>query len=161
MRNTAFDAKVWTQAAGTPVGDFHLNQFGGTIGFPIMKNHLFFFGDVQNARYVNGANPSTLSVPTARMRRGDFTELLNPLLSGNSCPIVLYVPNTNTGTYTCTSGAIPSGKGPTGTLQQYGTLADTTYRRIYVCSRPERLLANPTRSGCPESASALSLPELR
>ncbi len=121
VRNTVFDAKVWNQAAGTPVGEFHLNQFGAAIGFPILRNHLFYFGDVQNGRYVNGATPSTLSVPTARMRRGDFTELLNPLLSGNSCPIVLYVPNTNTGTYTCTSGTIPTGKGPAGRLQQYGT----------------------------------------
>ena len=122
VRNTVFDAKVWTQQPGTPVGEFHLNQFGGAIGFPILKNHLFFFGDVQSGRYVNGANPSTLSVPTPRERRGDFTELLNPLLSGNSCPVVLYVPNTNTGTYTCKSGnADRTGQAPTGRLQQYGT----------------------------------------
>ncbi len=125
VRNTVFDSKVWTQQPGTKVGEFHLNQFGAAIGFPILKNHLFFFGDVQSGRYVNGANPSTFSVPTARERRGDFTELLNPALSGNSCPIVLYVPNTNTGTYTCTSGVIPAGKGPTGTLQQYGTSQST------------------------------------
>ncbi len=51
-----------------------MNQFGATLGGPIIKNHLFFFGDVQDARYVNGANPSTLTVPTPRERRGDFTE---------------------------------------------------------------------------------------
>ena len=125
VRNTAFDSKVWTQAAGTPVGNFHLNQFGGAIGGPLLKNHLFYFGDVQNARYVNGANPSTLSVPTARERRGDFTELLNPTWGNGTCPIVLYVPNTQAGSvpaaksYICSSNKVSSG--PTGTLQQYGS----------------------------------------
>ena len=119
VRNTDFDALVWTQAPGSPRQNFHLNQFGGTIGGPIIKNHLFFFGDVQAARYVNGANPSNYSVPTARMRRGDFTELLNPSYTGGSCPEVLYVPNTNTGTYKCASNVVSAG--PTGTLQQSGS----------------------------------------
>jgi hypothetical protein len=123
VRNTVFDAKVWTQAKGTPVGEFHLNQFGATLGGPIIKNHLFYFGDVQNGRYVNGATPSTLSVPTPRQRRGDFTELLNPTWGNGTCPIVLYVPNTNTGTYTCASNVVS--QGPTGTLQQFGTSQNT------------------------------------
>jgi hypothetical protein len=119
VRNTAFDSKVWNQAPGTPVGNFHLNQFGAAIGGPIIKNHLFYFGDVQNARYVNGATPSTLSVPTARMRRGDFSELLNPTWGNGTCPIVLYAPNTNTGSYKCASNVVS--QGPTGTLQRSGT----------------------------------------
>jgi hypothetical protein len=130
VRNTVFDSKVWTQAAGTPVGKFNLNQFGATLGFPIIKNHLFYFGDIQNGRYVNGATPTTLSVPTARMRRGDFTELLNPTFTGGSCPTVLYVPNTNTGSYTCNSNnSAGNAKAPTGTLQQYGT-SQYTYDNI-------------------------------
>jgi Carboxypeptidase regulatory-like domain len=123
VRNTAFDSKVWNQAVGTPVGNFHLNQFGATFGGPIIKNHLFYFGDVQNGRYVNGATPSTLSVPTARMRRGDFTELLNPTWGNGTCPIALYVPNTNTGTYKCASNVVS--QGPTGSLQRYGTSQNT------------------------------------
>ena len=118
-RNTALDALVWNQAKGSKPAVFHLNQFGGMLGGPIIKNHLFFFGDVQNSRYVNGANPSTLTVPTARERRGDFTELLNPTWGNGSCPTVLYTPNTNTGTYSCSSNIVHAG--PTGTLQQSGT----------------------------------------
>ncbi len=56
---------------------FHMNQFGATLGGPIIKNKLFFFGDIQDARYVAGATPSTYTVPTPRMRQGDFSELLN------------------------------------------------------------------------------------
>ncbi|MGB7266720.1 MAG: carboxypeptidase regulatory-like domain-containing protein, partial [Terracidiphilus sp.] len=117
-RNTALDALVWTQAKGSKLAIFHLNQFGATLGGPIIKNHLFFFADIQESRYVNGANPSTFSVPTPRERQGDFSELLNPTWTGGSCPTVLYKPNSNTGTYKCSSNVVSAG--PTGTLQQYG-----------------------------------------
>jgi hypothetical protein len=119
VRNTAFDALVWNQAPGSKPSVFHLNQFGATLGGPVLKNHLFYFGDVQNSRFVNGATPSTYTVPTARMRRGDFSELLNTTYTGGSCPQVLYVPNTNTGTYKCSGNVVSAG--PTGTLQQSGT----------------------------------------
>jgi hypothetical protein len=121
VRNTALDAKIWTQVPGSSVGVFHLNQFGATLGGPLWKNHLFYFGDVQEARYVNGANPSTYSVPTPRERRGDFSELLNPAWTGGSCPTVLYVPNTNTGTYKCASNNSGNNAvAPTGSLQHFG-----------------------------------------
>lgn len=119
VRNTRLDAQVWNLAAGSKIAVFHMNQFGGTLGGPIIKNHLFFFGDVQDARYVNGANPSTLSVPTARERQGDFSELLNPIWGNGSCPVVLYRPNSNTGTYSCGSNAVKTA--PSGALQQYGS----------------------------------------
>jgi hypothetical protein len=119
VRNTKFDALVWNQAPGSAPATFHLNQFGATLGGPIIKNHLFYFGDVQASRYVNGATPSTYSVPTPRERQGDFSELLNPTWTGGSCPTVLYVPNSNTGTYKCASNVVS--QGPTGTLQQFGT----------------------------------------
>jgi hypothetical protein len=115
-RNTIFDARVWNTAPTATIPVFHLNQFGATLGGPIIKNHLFFFGDVQESRYVNGANPTNLNVPTPRMRQGDFSELLNPAWNGGGCPSVLYVPNTNTGTYKCSSNVVSAG--PTGTLQQ-------------------------------------------
>ncbi|MGB2716179.1 MAG: TonB-dependent receptor [Vicinamibacterales bacterium] len=48
---------------------------GGTVGGPIRRNKLFYFGswernDERNARY------NEYSVPTARMRNGDFGEVL-------------------------------------------------------------------------------------
>ncbi len=118
VRNTKLDALVWTQAPGSVPAVFHMNQFGATLGGPIIKNKLFYFADVQEARYVNGASPNTYTVPTARMRQGDFSELLNPAFTQGSCPTVLYTPNTNTGTYKCSSNVVSAG--PTGTLQQSG-----------------------------------------
>ena len=52
-RNTKLDALVWTQAPGSNSSVFHMNQFGATLGGPIIKNKLFFFGDIQDARYVS------------------------------------------------------------------------------------------------------------
>jgi Carboxypeptidase regulatory-like domain len=160
VRNTAFDSKVWNQAPGTPVGNFHLNQFGATIGGPIIKNHLFYFGDIQNARYVNGATPSTLSVPTARMRRGDFSELLNPTWGNGTCPIVLYTPNTNTGSYKCASNAVS--QGPTGNLQRSGTSQNTysgyTFapgQNVFAASQLDPVAQNILKLyPCPNYASA-------
>jgi Carboxypeptidase regulatory-like domain/TonB-dependent Receptor Plug Domain len=121
-RNTIFDGRVWNTGRTATIPVFHLNQFGATLGAPIIKNHLFFFGDIQDSRYVNGANPTTMTVPTPRERRGDFTELLNPVWGNGSCPAALYVPNTNTGTYKCSSNNTSgTGTAPTGTLQQSGS----------------------------------------
>jgi hypothetical protein len=118
-RNTIFDGRVWNTGPTAQIPVFHLNQFGATLGGPIIKNHLFFFADVQNSRYVNGANPTVWTVPTPRMRQGDFSELLNPTWGNGTCPVVLYTPNTNTGTYSCSSNNVKAG--PTGTLQQSGS----------------------------------------
>jgi hypothetical protein len=121
VRNTKLDALVWTQAPGSTPAAFHMNQFGGTLGGPIIKNKLFFFGDIQDGRFVAGATPSIYSVPTPRMRQGDFSEILNPTWNGGNCPTALYIPNTNTGTYTCSSNnSSGTGKAPTGSIQTFG-----------------------------------------
>ena len=119
VRNTKLDALVWTQPVGSTPAVFHMNQFGATLGGPIIKNKLFFFGDIQEGRFVAGATPNTYSVPTPRERQGDFSEILNPTWNGGNCPQVLYIPNTNTGTYKCGSNVVSAA--PTGTLQQSGT----------------------------------------
>jgi hypothetical protein len=43
-------------------------QFGGTIGGPIIKNKLFFFGDYQGTRETSGAT-NLLTVPTTQMSK--------------------------------------------------------------------------------------------
>jgi hypothetical protein len=89
FRNTNLDAQNWNAQTKGP---YHQNQFGGTLGVPIWKNHLFYFGDME-ANRITIANPSITSVPTALMRQGNFTELLNPSLTGQNEPIQLYQPN--------------------------------------------------------------------
>jgi len=78
-RSGNFDARNSYQllgAAPTPNQSFNRNQPGFSIGGPIIKNKLFGFGDYQAFREVVPPNPNFVTVPTTRMRAGDFSELL-------------------------------------------------------------------------------------
>ena len=93
FRNDALDANKasagWTQGVDNGVLGFNAqgvqnkpelryNQFGGTIGGPIIKNKLFFFADYQGQRLVN-AGPTGAQLLTARARNGDFGQLCTDL----------------------------------------------------------------------------------
>jgi hypothetical protein len=88
VRNTSLDAQPWNSLSVAP---YHQNQFGATLGLPIWKNHLFYFGDIE-ANRISIASPNVITVPTALMRQGNFSELLNTSLTGQSQPIQLYAP---------------------------------------------------------------------
>ncbi|HZW93743.1 MAG TPA: carboxypeptidase regulatory-like domain-containing protein [Candidatus Eremiobacteraceae bacterium] len=71
LRNTDFDAANYF--AGGTRGDFKQNQFGGTIGGPIKKDKVFFFGDYQGNRQILGQTQS-FAVPTAQDRTGNLID---------------------------------------------------------------------------------------
>lgn len=81
--NSAFKAKNTLSTRELPVTN--LNQFGFTIGGPIVKNKTFFFGDYQGGRDRRGQNVF-LSVPIAAFRNGDFssvtTQIFDPGVNG-------------------------------------------------------------------------------
>jgi hypothetical protein len=86
LRNSDLDARP-TFDVTKP--EFRRHQFGGTLGFPIVKNKLFVFGDYQGLRQFQPLGLDHASVPTAKMRTGDFSELLNPAVSLLPSPIVI------------------------------------------------------------------------
>ena len=72
-RNSAYDAKYYFNNGNQPA--FHRDQFGATIGGPIIKNKLYFFGYYEGLRQ---ATPATFlgTMPTTAERGGDFSALL-------------------------------------------------------------------------------------
>jgi hypothetical protein len=100
FRNTDLSAKDWDALTKPP---YHQNQFGGTFGFPILKGKLFSFSDVE-ANRITFAQTFIGSTPTALMRTGNFTELLNKTLTGNANPINLYEPNSGGATLQTCNG---------------------------------------------------------
>ena len=89
FRNDVLDARDFNALT---IPEYRENQFGATLGLPIVKNKLFYFGDAEANRIVIG-QPTTITVPTPLMRQGNFSELLNTSLTGSSKPIQLYQPN--------------------------------------------------------------------
>jgi hypothetical protein len=84
FRNTALDASDYFLQA-VPV--LRRNLFGGTIGFPIVKDKLFFFASYQGTRRSEGQNPGPLPVLSPAERTGDFSALLT-----GSSPLQLFDP---------------------------------------------------------------------
>lgn len=71
-RNEALAATSWTNNLnGQPPGPLSWNQFGGTIGGPIVRNKLFYFGDYEGFRLDSSTSYIT-AVPTPGERNGVF-----------------------------------------------------------------------------------------
>jgi len=75
VRNKITDANNWfNNASGTPIPPVHRNNYGGTVGGPIIKNRTFFFFDWDGTRSSNMGTYSA-GVPSSAERTGDFGEL--------------------------------------------------------------------------------------
>jgi Carboxypeptidase regulatory-like domain len=90
VRNDAFDANSWSRnAANNPLlsqpAPLSVHQFGGTLGGPVTipglfntgRDKMFFFWAEEGIRYRSDST-NTGTVPSAKMRTGDFSELLDP-----------------------------------------------------------------------------------
>jgi Carboxypeptidase regulatory-like domain/TonB-dependent Receptor Plug Domain len=76
LRNEDTDALNYF-AGGVPKTPFRRNQFGGTVGGPILKDRLFFFADYEGT-ILHTSTPQFASAPTPKMLTGDFSELYVP-----------------------------------------------------------------------------------
>ena len=73
FRNDIFDTRDYftTVASGVAKPEYRQNQFGGSVGGPIVKDKTFFFGDAEDNRFIQGQPTGLLTVPTLQ-ERGDL-----------------------------------------------------------------------------------------
>jgi len=79
FRNDKLDARNYFNPAPLYKPAFRLNQFGGTIGGPIVKDKLFFFTDYEAVRERTGTTYSVY-VPTAAFR-ASLMPVLQPVVA--------------------------------------------------------------------------------
>ena len=79
FRNAILDARNYFAPSDTPAPQDQRNQFGGTLGGPIVKDRTFFFADYQGTRDNTGITQVT-NVPTAAERTGDFSQSSLPAI---------------------------------------------------------------------------------
>jgi len=100
VRNDDFDANEYflnQQGAARP--PLHFNQFGGTVGGPIIKDKLFFFGSYQGDRFTETGVPELITVESPQWRQA--VEAGNPgsvaaLLYKNFAPSIVGSPSGTT-----------------------------------------------------------------
>ncbi len=76
FRGSGLDTQdFFDKAAKRPKRDYTDNRFGVAVGGPILRNRTFYFANVEVNPF-EVPTPAVLTVPTERMRSGDFSELL-------------------------------------------------------------------------------------
>src|SRR5690349_19521824 len=81
LRNNVLDANnFFSNASGTPRQPYRQNQFGFTLGGPIVlpkiyngHNSTFFFLDYEGVRRVTSASSTVIDIPPPAFRTGDFS----------------------------------------------------------------------------------------
>ena len=99
LRNSAMDANLFfPRGRGQKLVPYGAHTFGFSVGGPIVfpklyngRNRSFFFFNYEGGREGNGQS-TTSSVPTAKMRRGDFSEVAVPIYNPFSVRQVNGVP---------------------------------------------------------------------
>jgi hypothetical protein len=93
LRNTNLDARNYFSPTR---GAFDQNQFGGTLGGPIRKNHVFFFADYQGTQLTQGIDTGQIPVPSIEDRTGNLSDLASSFLTvdqnGKSIPTTVSGP---------------------------------------------------------------------
>lgn len=86
FRNAVLDARNHFAPSSEPDPKYQRNQFGVSMGGPIVQDRTFFFGDYEGRIAREGITRIT-NVPTAAERNGDFSAYCLPV-PGPGCPFI-------------------------------------------------------------------------
>jgi hypothetical protein len=109
FQNNDLNAASYAFGTGT-VPVLHYNNFGGSIGGPILKKKMFFYFNYDKINQKSGGSPSFQTVPTAAFLSGDFTAPGVP---------TIYDPATTKLTQATGTRPFPGGGGGTQTCPCY------------------------------------------
>ena len=73
-RNSALNANSWVNdARGSQKSSFHLNDFGGSVGGPILRDKLMFFGSFAMSKQPGAFTTGGTTFPIQSAQQGNFT----------------------------------------------------------------------------------------
>jgi hypothetical protein len=124
-RDSAMDARNYFNPPPQPQRPVSLEQFGGTVGGPILKDKLFFFGGYEGERYTIG-NSFVANVPESLAQAtpdpaNSFPDAIADLNSHGIHPSALSLKLTGctlTPGAPCTGGLFPTNSGTSKTFPQ-------------------------------------------
>ena len=82
LRNNDFNATDYFTHQADPL---KRNQFGGSIGGPIVKNKLFIFGNIQLTRQLLSSSEGNSFVPNNNELNGDFSQICGSGFTAGIC----------------------------------------------------------------------------
>ena len=137
VRNAKMDSKNYFDPKDKPIAPFSRNQFGATIGGPVLSNKLFFMFNWEGLREEKSLT-SNASLPLTAWKAGDFSNLRD----ANGNLIVIYDPATAVfdaaGNVVVAPTAFPGNRIPANRIHQ----ASQKLLRYYPTPDQERTGAN-------------------
>jgi hypothetical protein len=90
LRNNFLNANdFFSNRSGLPKAEFHQDDYGASLGGPVLHDRTFFFFNYEGTQLRQGGNTAEI-VPTALQRGGDFSQTVNT----KGQPFVIYDPTT-------------------------------------------------------------------
>jgi outer membrane receptor protein involved in Fe transport len=107
FRNDALDARNFFNNAPNPKTSFHNNQFGASLGGPIVKNKTFFFADYDGQREVGGLNNLDCAPTASEISAASVGITVNPVIAKLLAMHPWPTPNINTSGCPNVSATVP------------------------------------------------------